>query len=129
MNTRGPSNKRCSDRFSPEDASQSEESLTEVDCTETMDDIDNECENSGSDEEAEDMPEVDTQSDSETEDVWRYYDLDSDNFDVAGDKTTCEESHDMSGTLSEKHECNSGYAAGVLYEGSSLTVAASRVVL
>ena len=50
------------------------ESLTEVDFTETVDDItftpDNECENSGSDNEAEDMPEVDTQSDSETEDVW-----------------------------------------------------------
>lgn len=136
MNTRGPSNERCSDRFSPEDAAQSEvqaESLTEVDCTETVDDItftpDNECENSGSDDEAEDMPEVDTQlSDSETDDVWRYYDLDSDNFDASADKTTCE-SHDMSGTLSENHECISGYAASVLYEGSSLTVAASSIMM
>lgn len=129
VNTRGPSNKRCSDRFSPEDAAQSEESLTEVDCTETVDDIDND---SGSDDEAEDMPEVDTgaQSDSETEDVWRYCDLDSDNFDAAADKTTYE-SHDMSGTLSEaeNHECNSGYSAGVLYEGSSLTVAASSIMM
>ena len=39
--------------------------------------------------EAEEMPEVDTQPDSET-DVWRYHDSDSDNFDAAANKTTCE---------------------------------------
>ena len=138
VNTCGPSNERCSDRSRPEDAAQSAysevqaESLTEVDCTETVDNItftpDNECEKSGSDNEAEDMPEVDTQSDNETEDVWRYYDSDSDNFDAAADKTTCE-SHDMSGTLSENHECISGHAASVLYEGSSLTVAASSIMM
>ena len=57
-----------------------------------------------------------------------YYDLDSDNFDAAADKTTCE-SHDISGTLSENHECISGHAACVLYEGSSLTVAASNIMM
>ena len=103
--------------------------MTEVDSTETVVDItftpDNEC---GFDDKAEDTPEVDTQSVGETEDVWRYYDLDSDSFDAAADTTTCE-SHNTSGTLSDNHECISEYAASVLYEGSSLTVAASRYTI
>ena len=43
-------------------------------------------------------------------------------------KTTCE-SHNMSGTLSENHECISGHAASVLYGGSSLTVPASSIMM
>lgn len=68
------------------------------------------------------MPEVDTQPDSET-DVWRYHDSDSDNFDAAANKPPV--SHNMS----ENHECISGHAASVFYEGSSLTVAASSIMM
>ena len=112
-----------------------QDSVPGVDCTEavdgcvfTSDEIKNDCE-SGS--EAEDMPdmnsiECDDNSDSETEDVWQYYEFDSDN-DATVDQNTSENS--MEGTTLKDHQCTSGHAATMLDERSSLTVAASSVVM
>lgn len=132
VNTRGPSNKRRSLHGLSEDAASAEslaDDLPDVDCTEDVDgrvfpdEIETECENIN--DSAEDIT-VDN-SDSETEDssVWQY-EFDSDGEGAVGQNTS---ENDMAVTVLKDQQCMSERAATMLYEGSSLTVACSSIMM